>query len=246
MLAPSGEIIEDVPIKHSEDNVKILVHTIKPISLKEPENPPRRDTRRVRGHIIERNGKALPANLQVLIFASKKSEKTTMTVGVDSPAILVRADKPGYFFGDTPNECFKSAAALVARLEEEIQIVLEDGYIPAHILLFIDYLSKSSDTQSVKNDCSCDKLANPPRKPSHLDIENSPETYSVDQGTGGCVQFNTPNRAIEEFDFYTIVRTTMPGIRSHTLGNVSRRVTPPALSTGSADLAPLKQLRKSL
>jgi len=52
-----------------------------------------------------------------------------------------------------------------------------------------------------------------------LDIENNPDTYSVDLGGGCCVNFNTPNRAIEEFDFYTVIRTTQPDIRSIFVGD---------------------------
>src|SRR5207245_204655 len=77
-------------------------------------------------------------------------------------------------------------------------------------LLVVDIPEDSAPTPK-GSDCNCDRTVTP-RTPSHNDIENAPETYSTDLGIGRCVQFNTPNRAIEEFDFYSVVRTTEPDI----------------------------------
>lgn len=47
--------------------------------------------------------------------------------------------------------------------------------------------------------------------PGQAELAES-STYATDLGAG-CVTFNTPNRAIEEFDFWTVVRTSQPVIR---------------------------------
>jgi hypothetical protein len=66
-----------------------------------------------------------------------------------------------------------------------------------------------------------------PRAPDASDLVNAPDTYSADLGTGGCIAFNVPNRSIDEFDFYTVVRTTEPEIRGVTLGAPLTRPAPP-------------------
>ena len=95
-------------------------------------------------------------------------------------------------------------------------------------MLVIDF-PEAVDTPVAKPGCDCEIVKMPPRTPSQTDIANAPDTYSVDLGTGGCVQFNTPNRAIEEFDFYTVVRTTEPDIAGFTMGEgwiTNTRVSP--------------------
>ena len=95
---------------------------------------------------------------------------------------------------------------LVAGIATEIPITLDDKLIPTKVPLFVDVPPRTESEPKMEGRDAT------PRTPSHADIENAPETYSTDLGTGHCVQFNKPNRAIEEFDFYTVVRTTEPGI----------------------------------
>ena len=100
---------------------------------------------------------------------------------------------------------FESVAALVAGVKDEIPVRLDNGLIPPCLVLVVEMDEKVSNRPRM-NDCNCHDSNGVPRTPTQSDIDNAPETYSVDLGTGGCVQFNTPNRAIEEFDFYTVVR----------------------------------------
>jgi hypothetical protein len=57
-----------------------------------------------------------------------------------------------------------------------------------------------------------------PRDPDLDDLVSSPATYTNDVGGGHCVDFTKPNRVLEEFDFYTVVRTTEPEIVGMTVG----------------------------
>jgi hypothetical protein len=200
------------------DNVRITVRKVDTIPLTPPTNLPEPLTRRVTGRVIERNGRALPASLQVLIFARAVGSTAPQVVGTDPPVLVARADATGYFFGDAPNTDFGGAAAIVAGVANEIPIALEGSRIPQKIALVIE-LPAADAPATTKDDCDCEPGAAPPRTPSHEDIDAAPETYSVDLGTGRCIQFNTPNRAIEEFDFFTVVRTTEPEITGLTLAD---------------------------
>ena len=221
VYAPSGEVageaIFDGAHPLPEDKSVVLqVKAIRPIPLDEPISPSKPVTRRVTGRVFERNGKLLPAGLQVIIMAGK--------AGADEvPVLAVRADRSGYFFGNVPNEEYEKVTALVAGVPDATPVSLEGGLIPLHIPLLVDLSEIASIQSENKDDCNCGGTGLLPRSPTHTDFENSPETYSVDLGAGGCVQFNKPNRAIEEFDFYSVVRTTMPGIRLHTMGDTNHR-----------------------
>jgi hypothetical protein len=113
-----------------------------------------------------------------------------------------------------------------------IDIALDDKRIPQRLLLVIDVpaVPDGAATGNGKDrDCTCDDTATP-RTPSQADIASAPGVYSTDLGTRQCVDFMTPNRAIEEFSFYTLVRTTEPAIRGLTVG--ARGGLPPAPSGG--------------
>jgi hypothetical protein len=70
-----------------------------------------------------------------------------------------------------------------------------------------------------ESDCSCQDGATA-RLPDATTLATDP-TYSADLG-GRCVQFTVPNRALEEFDLYSIVRTTDPALQPITLSDDSQ------------------------
>jgi hypothetical protein len=222
--APSGETLADksFDIESVRDCVRFPIPKVRPIP--EPTDLPTAQTRRIRGRVIERNCKSLPSCLQILLFARKPGEGSRETVGAGLPVFVARSDGSGYFFGDAPNEKYEQAVAHVAGIPEEINVPLADGFIVVPVLLVVD-IPETGITDASKDGCNCETSI-VPRAPSQADIEESPDTYSADLGTGGCIQFNTPNRAIEEFDFYSVVRTTEPFIRtvggnaSHTTGHI--------------------------
>jgi hypothetical protein len=207
---PAGQLIGEAKrnLKEALDNLVIPVTTkeLIPIPLATPENLPKETTRRISGRVLDRKGKSVPANAQVLLFARKSSDGEEDASGM--PVMVARTDGSGYFFGEAPNDEFEKAAALIAGIPTEVAITLDSGYIPKKLILLVD-LPESAAAGSDVTTCGGGVT---PRTPSHADIENAPDTYSTDLGTGRCVEFNTPNRAIEEFDFYTVVRTTEPDI----------------------------------
>lgn len=208
VAGPAGQTIGEltVPIKNSTEEIVIPVNTrdIAAIPLDEPKNPIEPVTRRVNGRVLDRNGKAIPAGLQVIVFARKFVGDGELSP--EMPVLVVRTDGSGYFFGEVPNEHYARVAAVVAGIKTEILITLDDGLIPRSLPLVVDF---PANVASDKKDCGCGTT---PRAPDHADFDSAPGTFSNDLGTGNCVQFTTPNRAIEEFDFYSVVRTTEPDI----------------------------------
>jgi hypothetical protein len=214
--APSGQTLgdDDVNVGRIRDLVRLRVRKVTSIVVK-PTTPAEPTSYRVTGRVIERNGKPLPATLQVLLFARQGADRDDAEAG-PPPVLAARADTSGYFSGVVPADRFDRAAALVSGVADEIPVPLEDRRIPQKILLVCAF-PQTADPAAAPQDCNCPDTSTTPRAPSQSDIANAPDVYSVDLGTGRCVQFNTPNRSIEEFDFYSVVRTTEPAIRGLTM-----------------------------
>src|SRR5207248_6990718 len=132
---------------------------------------PQPATRRVTGRVIDRQAKPLPPSVQILVFARKSGDKSSKTLGEDTPVLAARADNSGYFFGDVPNEPYDSAAAVVSGVDGEIAIKLEEGLIPQRIMLVIDF-PEAVDTPVAKPGCDCEIVKMPPRTPIQTDIAN--------------------------------------------------------------------------
>ncbi len=113
-----------------------------------------------------------------MLFACKRGEESTETVGEDSPVFVARADSSGYFFGDAPNVEYDHAVAHVAGVADGINVALEHGFIPARVLLVVD-LPETGIAQATKDGCDCEGSI-VPSTPSYSDIEEAPDTYSVD------------------------------------------------------------------
>ncbi len=219
--SPAGQQIGRLSIpleKAVETLVEIPVDAsgLTPVSLEVPAESRKPARIRVNGRVIDRNGRSIKAGTQVILVARKT--KTDAEDGLPIPVLVARTDSAGYFFGEVPYVEYADAIAQMAGIKEDLVVKLEDGHLPARLILVVE-ASQLADAGSENDDCGSKGVL--PYTPSQEDIDNSPGTYSSDLGTGRCVDFNTPNRAIEEFDFYTVVRTTEPDIIGFTAGGVS-------------------------
>jgi hypothetical protein len=224
--APSGETIADTEhsVSRLKEIVQLQVRSVKQIEVDKapPARPPETvDTtslvRAVTGRVIERNGKPLPTTMQVLLYASHKRDRKDDKTAI--PVLVSKTDASGYFSGEVPNIEFDHAFAQVSGVTGDLHVPLEKERIPSRVILVIE-LPRTSTVPVVKDgDCNCKDANAPPRTPTQTDIANAPGVYSTDLGTGRCVDFNTPNRAIEEFSFFSVVRTTEPEIRGYTVGD---------------------------
>jgi hypothetical protein len=75
------------------------------------------------------------------------------------------------------------------------------------------------DSRPEDKDCRCDDTGTTARTPDAVSLATD-GTFSADLG-GRCVQFTVPNRALEEFDLYSVVRTTDPMVQAITLDDQS-------------------------
>jgi hypothetical protein len=192
------------------DPITIDVHKIESTVLISSEKTQEEMTRRVKGRVIERNGKQLPATFQVLLLAGKRGgAKGDPLV----PILAAKADSSGYFSGEVPNSKYDTVVALVAGIPGETPVQLDNSVVPSQLPIVVDM---PSTLGSAPSDCNCSTAV--PRTPSQQDISDSPGMFSADLGTGQCIHFNVPNRAIEEFNFYSVVRTTEPDISGITTG----------------------------
>ena len=60
-----------------------------------------------------------------------------------------------------------------------------------------------------ETECACETLE-VPRAPDHADLLASQGVYAQDLKAGECVKLAIPNRTLEEYSFYSLVRTTDP------------------------------------
>lgn len=222
---PAGQTIANVShdITSSTDSLEIPV-AMKEDPPTEPQEIPQDATRRISGRVFDPMGRPVPPRTQVSLFAREAGASMDESA---TPILVTRTDSSGYFFGDAPNKSYELASVLVAGIRGEIPITLSGEQIPEKVLVPVDVPDSMA---AAPRDDRCAK-GDVPRTPSHEDIENAPDTYSTDLGVGQCIQFNKPNRAIEEFHFYTVVRTTEPAIVGYKPGD-------PA-ADGSAGDAPL-------
>ncbi|NQY79762.1 MAG: hypothetical protein HRT47_05565 [Candidatus Caenarcaniphilales bacterium] len=165
------------------------------------------------------DGEEIGTTLQVILWASKSELKTFNRT--DFTAVLVTTtDKKGYFFAEYPKGTFKTAfGGVSAGKTAPVPVKLrEDGTFPEHVILAFDELDLEEDD----SDCSC--APETPRLPDEDDMLNSPGSFSEDIGGGKCVNFTIPNRTLEEYNYYKVVRTTEPQIKGTTIEDDDKEI----------------------
>jgi hypothetical protein len=152
-----------------------------------------------------------------------------------APLASGTTDANGYLSLTVANVPFD---ALLARTGRGAQIndsaipLTAEGKAPLRIIL-------TTPATETLEDCHCE-LA-PPRLPDADELAENSDVYSTDLGAG-CEDFTIPNRTLEEFDFFLIVRTTDPDIRGLTLPDgVSAQVAGGPLLKLAFDRATLSQ-----
>jgi hypothetical protein len=193
-----------------------MVRPGEPLSVREREDDLASKPVKLYGRVIDSKGARCASNIQVVIRAAGRGQEDWT---VATPLLVAYTNSGGYFAGEALLGPYVKAAAFVAGVPEVVPIALQQGNIPVPLLLFVDIpeLKDAKGSPTKKSDCTCTTNNSVPRTPDQWDLANAADVYSTDLGSGRCVQFNVPNRAIEEFDFYTVVRTTEPDIRGVTL-----------------------------
>lgn len=162
------------------------------------------NTRVLKGRLVERTGKALKSQ-QIILYGQRPGADGKP---VDVPLATVNTHSTGSFSAVLPNEPFTSAYAVVsAQPSTPCPVLLEpDGRFPAFTQLVIE-AEESPTPGSADEDCACHEPT--PRLPGTEELVAGESSYSQDIG-GSCVNFTVPNRTLEEFNHFAIVRTTDP------------------------------------
>jgi len=169
---------------------------------------------RVRGQVIDKNGKRSTAGLQVVLWGATAQNPQPK----DFRALVVATtDVNGHFSAPYPVGDFTEAFATIAIGDgepETVPIHLDGSSFPESVILPVDM---PEPTGLGADDCACHDDKDPPRGPDAKDLARADGTFSSDPGAGRCVDFTKPDRTLEEFTYTYLVRTTEPVIRGLTL-----------------------------
>ena len=157
------------------------------------------------GHLIPRPGSATVAGRQVVLFGKRKLE-TGAPDPIETVLGVTESAANGYFSMQYPRVLLVSARLDVSGNTDTaagIITLVEDGRVPAEVRLIVNIPVDSPDTP---------KPNGVPRAPDQEDLTNASEVFTADPVVGKCVRLNAPNRTLEEYQYFTIVRTSDPFI----------------------------------
>ncbi|HAS45053.1 MAG TPA: hypothetical protein DCS93_31515 [Microscillaceae bacterium] len=140
---------------------------------------------------------------------SNKSKSVVAEDATPEPSVIqvVKTDIDGYFSFEIENKPLDQAYVQLAGQEKTFPLTLdEQNFLKDHQIVVSEV---TPDHQNQDDDCGCKQSV--PTLPDAEDLVNS-SVYSQDLG-GTCIDFTTPNRSLEEFSYFHIVRTTEPEIR---------------------------------
>ncbi len=148
------------------------------------------------------------AGLPVRLLAAARAE--------DAPAPLASgtSDASGYIALTIPAAPVARLVAAIGSGDKAVEHALAlapDGSPPGRAVLVV---TEEAGPTEETDECHCDTP--PPRLPDATELAENGDVYSADLGAG-CADLTIPNRTVEEFDYYRIVRTTDPDIQGLTL-----------------------------
>jgi hypothetical protein len=176
------------------------------------------------GRLIERKGRPTVSGRQVILFGRQRLSQAGEPDPIEVVLGITQSAATGYFSMPYPRRFLTAARVEVGGNTDPTGTTIPlsgDGRLPPEVRVLVE----------IPQDTPEPPAEVPPRAPEPEDLVNAPEVFTTDLAAGQCVRLNTPNRTIEEYQYYTIVRTTDPFI----LGQ--RPVPPPRPPRGVLDLA---------
>jgi N-acetyl-anhydromuramyl-L-alanine amidase AmpD len=172
----------------------VLEFDHKPVDLgePEPEGPPPKPLFAY-GRLLEKNGEGKMEDVQIIFEAKRAGENSLV------PFASVRTEANGYFFIEYPEGEFTEAFARVGLdvVENPVSIRLEQGepetkVFPRKIIVVVELVKDDAPASADNATCDCD---------------------------GGCeaLDVHEPKRVLEEYSFYSLVRTSEPEILGYIL-----------------------------
>ena len=167
----------------------------------------------IRGQAIDSKGQAVPPGLPIVLYGVD-----VVQGGNPGPPRVVstaRTQAGGYFSLPWVPDHFVSAFAQIAGGPPVVVRLEDTGILPLRLILVIEPVTSPTSGGTT-----------PPRAPDPNDLSANPSAFSQDLG-GGCVSLTMPDRTIEEFSYFIVVRTTEPEVKGFTLNE--RPIVPPKL-----------------
>ncbi|MGH3693624.1 MAG: hypothetical protein ACRDRX_06445 [Pseudonocardiaceae bacterium] len=198
--------------------VRLRIRTVDPVQVRPSDEPALGARIRINGQVIDTGGRGVPPDLPVVISGVERGG----TGEAARPLVITHTQATGRFSADWVGDVLTAASGSVAGGGPQPVALEEDGRLPRSLTLVVDLAELSLPT----DDCECESTT--PRAPDQDDLTANPEAFSQDLG-GGCVDLTVPNRAIEEFAYFQVVRTSEPRVTGLTLN--ARSTVPPELLT---------------
>ena len=217
VVAPNGEhlINQQFPIENLKSRIIIEVDAKTFPELLKSDDPFLGRRVKLTGRVIDTKGRQV-SNKEISLWGIPLLKEVDNGNQASELLLHTHSDRQGYFSGVYPKAKYSEAYGMVGGdSNEKIAIQLKKNLFPMRVVLVVDILEDEEKKEKVP--CVCDQEI--PRSPDTEDLINSPETFSADIGIGGCVDVTVPNRALEEFSFFTVARTTEPQIKGLTLGD---------------------------
>jgi len=211
--APDGTSVfsAEYTLEEASRPLRIRVETRPKFDI-EPSNDPTLGARtRLTGEVIDAHGRDVPAALPVVIWATDPSANGAQPA--PRPLLVTETQSGGSFSADWPADVLAEAEGRVSGADP-VPVPLDDaGRLPARILLVVDL----DEVEGLDPDDTCGCSDTPPRAVDPGDVTANPTAFSQDLG-GGCVELSMPDRTLEEFSYFTVVRTSEPAVKGVTLG----------------------------
>jgi Papain-like cysteine protease AvrRpt2 len=205
VMSPAGNAVVERDIAPNDigQPVTVEVTPVPPFTLPEGRDPLEGMRTSIKGRVLRTTGEPATAGLPVVLWGSADQN--------DPPRAVVTAATitGGYFSADWPSDRLLQAFATVSGLDAG-PITLENERLPTRVILVLDL---AEPAQEPTPECECEEAS--PRTPDQEDLVANPEAFSTDLG-GKCVDFTMPNRVLEEFSFFAVVRTTQPDVKGLT------------------------------
>ena len=218
--APNGTEVarREITLDQAQKPVKIEVRTVAPFRVAPSDDPTIGRRLRVSGQVVDAHGRSVASGLPVVIWGVPLDEAGG---GPDArPLLVAETQTDGKFAGEWPTTPLKRAFGSVSGGPPVAVALDENNRLTRNILLVIDLDDIEASDEDKDGSCACDDR--PPRAPDPLDLTANPSAFSQDLG-GTCVDLTVPNRTLEEFSYFMVVRTSEPKVRGVTLG-LRRRV----------------------
>ncbi|GAA0528078.1 hypothetical protein FHS83_002262 [Rhizomicrobium palustre] len=200
VLAPSGAVLErsSLALRQLNEPLTITCAPVQPFVVRPSDDPTLGQALRLTGRVIGPDGTPAPRGLAIVLWGLSGEAGAN-----PAPLQTFQTQVGGYFSGPWPSGALVAAYAEVNGTNRAA-ITLEDGHLPRRTILVVPLPALPAD------DCNCAPV--PPRAPDQQDLVANPSAYSQDLGPG-CMNLTMPNRVLEEFPYFTIVRTTEPDVR---------------------------------